>query len=50
HPMYIEGTRLTKGEGCEHIFSFSNDLAQSTRHVSPFHCQQMIEEHLAFWD
>ncbi|KIK35799.1 hypothetical protein CY34DRAFT_95461, partial [Suillus luteus UH-Slu-Lm8-n1] len=50
HPMYIEGTGLTEGEGCEHIFSSSNDLAWSTRHVSPFHRQQTIEEHFAFWD
>jgi hypothetical protein len=50
HPMYIEGTGLTEGEGCEHIFSSSNDLARSTRHASLFHRQQTIEEHFAFWD
>jgi hypothetical protein len=50
HPMYIEGTGLTEGEGCEHIFSSSNDLARSTRHVSLFHRQQTIEEHFVFWD
>ncbi|KAG1851637.1 hypothetical protein DFJ58DRAFT_842118 [Suillus subalutaceus] len=49
HPMYIEGTGPTKGEGCEHIFSSSN-LAWSTRHVSPFHLHQIIEEHFTFWD
>ncbi|KAG1743899.1 hypothetical protein EDB19DRAFT_1894668 [Suillus lakei] len=27
HPMFIEGTGMTKGEGCDHIFSSSNDLA-----------------------
>ncbi|KAG1718655.1 hypothetical protein EDD22DRAFT_983519 [Suillus occidentalis] len=26
HPMYIEGTGYTEGEGCEHIFSSSNEL------------------------
>ncbi|KAG1839898.1 hypothetical protein DFJ58DRAFT_718476 [Suillus subalutaceus] len=37
HPMYIEGTGLTEGEGCEHVFSSSNELAQGTRHTSRFH-------------
>ncbi|KAG2100405.1 uncharacterized protein F5147DRAFT_747133 [Suillus discolor] len=50
HPMYIKGTGLTEGEGCEHVFSSSNDLARSTRHASPFHRHQTIEEHFAFWD
>ncbi|KAG1766385.1 hypothetical protein EV702DRAFT_979590 [Suillus placidus] len=50
HPMYIEGTGQTEGEGCEHIFSSSNELARSTRHVSRFHRHQTIEEHFAFWD
>ncbi|KAG1817568.1 uncharacterized protein BJ212DRAFT_1446632 [Suillus subaureus] len=50
HPMYIEGTGLTEGERCEHIFSSSNNLAWSTRHVSTFHRHQMIEEHFTFWD
>jgi hypothetical protein len=27
HPMYIEGTGNTEGEGCEHVFSASNELA-----------------------
>ncbi|OAX32642.1 hypothetical protein K503DRAFT_852090 [Rhizopogon vinicolor AM-OR11-026] len=50
HPMYISGTGHTEGEGCEHIFSSSNELARSTRHASPFHRHQSIEEHFAFWD
>ncbi|KAG2151064.1 uncharacterized protein EDB93DRAFT_1240135 [Suillus bovinus] len=37
HPMYIEGTGHTEGEGCEHILSSSNDLARSTRHTTTFH-------------
>jgi hypothetical protein len=48
--MYIEGTGMTEGEGCEHVFSSSNDLARSTRHASTFHCHQTIEEHFTFWD
>ena len=48
HPMYISGTGHTKGEGCEHIFAASNELVQSTCHVSRFHRQQAIEEHFAF--
>ncbi|KAG2114526.1 hypothetical protein DEU56DRAFT_933756 [Suillus clintonianus] len=50
HPMYIEGTGHTEGEGCEHIFSSSNELARSTRHATPFHRHQTIEQHFAFWD
>ncbi|KAG1780643.1 hypothetical protein EV702DRAFT_1177860 [Suillus placidus] len=50
HPMYIPRTRHTKGEGCEHVFSSSNELARSTRHASPFHQRQTIEEHFSFWD
>ncbi|KAG1764331.1 hypothetical protein EDD22DRAFT_979071 [Suillus occidentalis] len=50
HPMYISGTGHTEGEGCEHIFSSSNELARSTRHASPFHRHQSIEEHFNFWD
>ncbi|KAG1864584.1 hypothetical protein C8R48DRAFT_747867 [Suillus tomentosus] len=42
HPVYIEGTGHTKGEGCEHIFSSSNVLACSTRHASPFYRHQAI--------
>ncbi|KAG2336949.1 hypothetical protein BDR05DRAFT_896013 [Suillus weaverae] len=50
HPMYIDGTGHTEGEGCEHVFSASNELARSTRHASVFHRHQTIEEHFAFWD
>ncbi|KAG1733397.1 uncharacterized protein EDB91DRAFT_1028248, partial [Suillus paluster] len=50
HPMYIPGTGHTEGEGCEHVFSSSNELARSTRHASPFHRRQTIEEHFSFWD
>ena len=50
HPMYIAGTGHTEGEGCEHIFSTSNELARSTRHASAFHRHQSIEEHFTFWD
>lgn len=40
----------TQGEGCEHVFSSSNELARSTRHASPFHRHQAIEQHFSFWD
>jgi Kyakuja-Dileera-Zisupton transposase len=50
HPLHILGTGHSEGEGCEHIFSASNELAQSTRHASPFHRHQSIEEHFTFWD
>ena len=50
HPLYIQGTGRTEGEGCEHVFSSSNDLARSTRHATHFHRHQSIEEHFKFWD
>ncbi|KAF8333829.1 hypothetical protein F5887DRAFT_892953 [Amanita rubescens] len=50
HPMYIKGTSLTDGKGCEHVFSSSNELARSTRHCSRFHHHQAIEDHFQFWD
>jgi hypothetical protein len=50
HPLFIKGTGHTKGEGCEHIFSSSNDLARGTRHATRFHRHQAIEEHFNFWD
>ncbi|KAG1902769.1 uncharacterized protein F5891DRAFT_948139 [Suillus fuscotomentosus] len=50
HPMYIPGTGHTEGEGCEHIFSSSNELPRSMRHASLFHRRQTIEEHFSFWD
>ncbi|KAG1758477.1 hypothetical protein EDD22DRAFT_783884, partial [Suillus occidentalis] len=50
HPMYIDGTGHTEGEGCEHVFSSSNELAHSTQHASPFHRHQAIEQYFSFWD
>ncbi|KAF8452807.1 hypothetical protein L210DRAFT_3383705, partial [Boletus edulis BED1] len=43
-------TGNTEGEGCEHVFSMSNELAQSTHHASRFHQHQAIEEHFGFWN
>ena len=50
HPTYVKGAGLTEGEGCEHVFSISNDLARSTRHGTQFHRHQAIEQYFAFWD
>ena len=50
HPTYIKGTGCTEGEGCEHVFSSSNDLTRAIRHASCFHQHQMIEEHCTFWN
>ncbi|KAG0703464.1 hypothetical protein DFH29DRAFT_803365, partial [Suillus ampliporus] len=50
HLMYILGTGHSEGEGCEHIFSTSNEQARNTRHASPFHQHQTIKEHFTFWD
>ena len=43
HLQYIQGTGHTEGEGCEHVFAASNELARSTQHATSFHCHQAIE-------
>ncbi|TFK59791.1 hypothetical protein BDN72DRAFT_905544 [Pluteus cervinus] len=50
HPLYLPGAGNFDGEGCEHIFSSSNDLARATRHSTKFHRRQAIEEHFNFWN
>ena len=50
HPTYVRGVGLTEGEGCEHMFSMSNELTQSTHHGMQFHCHQVIEQYFTFWD
>ena len=50
HPLYIDGTGLFAGEGCEHVFSLSNETARSTRHASRFHRLQTILEYFDHWD
>ncbi|KAG8217990.1 hypothetical protein J3R82DRAFT_6167 [Butyriboletus roseoflavus] len=50
HPLYICGAGQTEGEGCEHVFSASNELVQGICHASWFHQQQAIEEHFSFWN
>lgn len=50
HPLYIKGTGNSEGEGCEHVFSSSNNQARNTRHASRFHRLQAIHEHFSFWD
>jgi hypothetical protein len=50
HPMYVLGTGNTEEEGCEHVFSLANDLAQCTRHATRFHRHQAIDEHFMFWN
>ncbi|KAI5991218.1 hypothetical protein EDD15DRAFT_2388647 [Pisolithus albus] len=50
HPLYVCGTGNTEGEGCEHVFSASNDLARGTRHATKFHRHQVIEQHFSFWN
>ncbi|KAG8217192.1 hypothetical protein J3R82DRAFT_5274 [Butyriboletus roseoflavus] len=39
-----------EGEGCEHVFSASNDLASTIQHSTRFHHHQAIEQHFAFWN
>lgn len=48
--MYIPGIGLEDFETCERLFSISNGLARGTRHASPFHRYQAIEEFFRFWD
>ena len=50
HPLHIVGAGNSEGEGCEHIFSSSNDQARLTRHATRFHRHQSLEEHFTFWD
>ena len=42
--LYIAGTGLEDGEGCERYFSMMNALAGITRHMSVFHRRQAIAE------
>jgi hypothetical protein len=50
HPMYTEGAGLEDFEECERTFGLSNNLATVTRHATPFHRQQQIDEHFNFHD
>ena len=50
HPLHISGTGHSEGEGCEHIFSSSNNQARQTRYATRFHRHQALEEHFDFWD
>ncbi|KAK2460041.1 hypothetical protein APHAL10511_007964 [Amanita phalloides] len=50
HPMYIKGTGKSEGEGCEHVFLATNDLARTTRYASRFHRHQALEEYFTFWE
>lgn len=50
HPLHLEGVGHFEGEGCEHVFSSSNDEARHTRHSTWFHRRQAIEEHFDHWD
>ena len=50
HLLHIKGTGRNEGEGCEHVFNSSNDLAHGTCHATSFHRQQAILEHFDFWD
>ena len=41
-PTYVDGMGLEDLEGCEHLFSKTNELAGGFRHVSAFHrCQSL---------
>lgn len=50
HPKYIAGAGLEDFEGCERVFSASNEVARLTRHATPFHRHQAIDAHFQHWD
>ncbi|KAJ6464986.1 hypothetical protein C8R45DRAFT_1107214 [Mycena sanguinolenta] len=50
HPLYVDGVGLEDFEECERTFCLSNNLATVTRHATPFHRQQQIDEHFNFHD
>lgn len=50
HPLYLEGAGLEDFEGCERIFSESNNVARPTRHASKFHRRQAILRHFKQWN
>lgn len=50
HPNYLEGAGLEDFEGCERVFSSSNDLARITRFTTPYHRHQRIDIHFQTWD
>lgn len=50
HPKYVIGAGLEDFEGCERVFSASNEVARLTRHATPFHRLQAIDAHFQQWD
>ncbi|KAF6743091.1 hypothetical protein DFP72DRAFT_1080863 [Ephemerocybe angulata] len=48
--LYVKGMGLEDLEGCERMFSKSNQLAPSLRYTSPFHRQQKIEQFFKHMD
>lgn len=50
HPKYILGAGLEDFEGCERVFSASNECARLTRHATTFHRIQAIDAHFHQWD
>ncbi|KIK82638.1 hypothetical protein PAXRUDRAFT_153581, partial [Paxillus rubicundulus Ve08.2h10] len=50
HPMHTKGAGNMEGEGCEHVFSMLNEIAQGTCHALCFHQHQAVDQHFTFWD
>ena len=50
HPLYVTGAGRSDFEGCERVFSSTNEESSGTRHSSKFHHRQIYIEHLDFWD
>ncbi|KAF6742282.1 hypothetical protein DFP72DRAFT_830692 [Ephemerocybe angulata] len=48
--LYVEGMGLEDLEGCERMFSKSNQLAPSLRYASGFHREQKIEQYFKHMD
>lgn len=50
HPKYISGAGIEDFEGCERVFSASNECARLSRHSTTFHRLQSIDAHFHQWD
>ncbi|KAG8713748.1 hypothetical protein FRC11_011155, partial [Ceratobasidium sp. 423] len=50
HPLNVVGAGLESFEQNETLFSSTNTVARTTRHVTPFHRRQLIVLHVSGWD
>ncbi|CAE6465247.1 unnamed protein product [Rhizoctonia solani] len=50
HPLNVIGAGLESFEQNETLFSSTNTVARTTRHVTPYHRRQLIVLHVSGWD